>query len=150
MYDYSPTIYTHSTKMVSILCRTHGIYEQVAGSHLRGLGCPVCKNSKGETAIRTWLTTHNISFTTQHSFRNCMDKRELKFDYYVPAVNTAIEYDGELHYKSVSHFGGEEYLQAIQRRDKIKTEYCVDNNIRLIRIPYWDLKNIAKILETHI
>lgn len=33
--------------------------------------------------------------------------------------------------------------------DKIKTEWCKNNNIKLVRIPYWDLDKIDKdyILE---
>ena len=30
--------------------------------------------------------------------------------------------------------------------DTIKTKYCEDNNIKLIRIPYWEFDNIENIL----
>ena len=30
--------------------------------------------------------------------------------------------------------------------DTVKTKYCQDNNIKLIRIPYWEEKNIKNIL----
>ena len=30
--------------------------------------------------------------------------------------------------------------------DNIKTQYCQQNNIKLIRIPYWEFKNIENIL----
>ena len=35
-------------------------------------------------------------------------------------------------------------------RDTIKTRYCKDNNIRLIRIPYWEFDNIENILELEL
>lgn len=35
-------------------------------------------------------------------------------------------------------------------RDNIKTEYCKDNNITLIRIPYWDFNNIENILKEKV
>ena len=38
----------------------------------------------------------------------------------------------------------------IQKRDNIKTEYCKDNNITLIRIPYWDFNNIENILKEKV
>jgi hypothetical protein len=38
-------------------------------------------------------------------------------------------------------------LEEIQRRDTIKTKYAEDNNIPLVRIPYWDYDNIETILE---
>ena len=31
-------------------------------------------------------------------------------------------------------------------KDTIKTIYCKENNIKLIRIPYWDFDNIEEIL----
>ena len=38
----------------------------------------------------------------------------------------------------------------IQLHDKIKTQYCKDNNIKLIRIKYTDYDNIEKILNNLI
>lgn len=48
-----------------------------------------------------------------------------------------IEYDGEQHYKPVEFFGGEEGFKNAQYRDKIKNDYCENNNINLIRLPYF-------------
>ena len=33
-----------------------------------------------------------------------------------------------------------------KRHDKIKNEYCKNNNIELIRIPYYEKENIYNIL----
>ena len=33
-------------------------------------------------------------------------------------------------------------FEGIQYRDRIKNKYCDDNNIYLIRIPYYDLNKI--------
>ena len=38
----------------------------------------------------------------------------------------------------------------IKIRDTIKTEYCKKNNIKLIRIPYWEINNIEEILNKEI
>ena len=37
-------------------------------------------------------------------------------------------------------------LMNLRRKDKIKTNYCYEYNIKLIRIPYWEFNNIEKIL----
>ena len=37
-----------------------------------------------------------------------------------------------------------------KRKDKIKTNYCVNNNINLLRIPYWDFENIEEIINQKI
>lgn len=44
----------------------------------------------------------------------------------------------------------EKALKDIQYRDSIKTQYCKDNKIKLLRIPYWDYNNIETILTQEI
>lgn len=41
-YDYSRVAYQLSRRTVMIICRTHGAFEQMPSSHLRGSGCPQC------------------------------------------------------------------------------------------------------------
>ena len=38
-------------------------------------------------------------------------------------------------------------LKETQIRDRIKNKYCKDNNIKLIRIPYFEFDNIDEILK---
>ena len=104
---------------------------------LCGTGCPRCKESKGEKMIRQWLTEHNIEYYTQKRFADCRDKIPLPFDFYLPDYNCCIEYDGKQHYEAMEWFGGQEALMYAQRHDEIKTHYCQNNNIRLLRIPYY-------------
>jgi len=54
----------------------------------------------------------------------------------LPDYNTCVEYDGVQHYKSVEWFGGAEAFESLNIRDKIKTNFCLNNNIELIRIRY--------------
>lgn len=39
-YDYSKTNYIYSKELVTITCRKHGDFEQIAREHLKGAGCP--------------------------------------------------------------------------------------------------------------
>jgi transposase len=41
-YGYDETVYTGGKSVVSIRCPRHGIFQQVAASHLNGRGCPTC------------------------------------------------------------------------------------------------------------
>ena len=106
--------------------------------------CVLCP--KGEVAIYEWLKNKSIEFAQQKKFDDCKDKHRLPFDFYIPSMNTIIEYDGIQHYKPISQFGGDSALAYTQRHDSIKTKYCEDNEINLIRIPYWDLDRIDEIL----
>ena len=135
-YKYQKFLYKKNTDKIKIICPNHGEFEQTINSHYFGAGCPKCKNSKGELEIQKILQEKNINYIQQHKFDNCKFKNKLIFDFYLPEYNICIEYDGEQHYKSVAFWGGDKKLKLTQERDKIKTEYCIDNNIQLIRIRY--------------
>lgn len=42
-YDYSRTIYINRRTAIDIRCKKHGIFRQLAGDHIYGHGCPLCK-----------------------------------------------------------------------------------------------------------
>jgi len=47
-----------------------------------------------------------------------------------------IEFDGIQHFVPIKFFGGEVGLLKRIKNDKIKTDYCENKNINLIRISY--------------
>ena len=111
-------------------------WEVKPGNILSGKGCPKCNESHGEKNIGNYLNINHIFYIPQHTFDDCKDVRKLPFDFYMPELNMCIEYDGEQHFKAVDHFGGEEGLKIRQHHDQIKTNYCEQNNILLLRIKY--------------
>ena len=118
------------------------------GNILAGKGCPKCNESHGEKDISNYLNMNNITYIPQYTFDDCKDKRKLPFDFYLPELNICIEYDGKQHFKAIDHFGGEEGLRIRQFHDQIKTNYCKNNNIPLIRIKYDE--NIEEKLNSFI
>lgn len=96
--------------------------------------------SKYESMVSVYLDKlENInSLKYQKTFNDCKDKKKLPFDFYFEIDNQqfVIEYNGIQHYKSIDFFGGEEGLILRQKHDKIKKEYCNDNNIKFIEISY--------------
>ena len=116
----------------------------IPNNHLNNNGCPRCKESKGEKEIREWLINNKIKYKPQHRFPECKNILTLPFDFYLPEHNTCIEFNGRQHYEPINKWGGIENLKEIQRRDKIKMEYCQNNNIPLIIIKYND-KVIKKL-----
>lgn len=147
-YSYTKTRYTKSCNKVIITCPTHGDFKQTPNHHLSGIGCPICNSSKGEIEISKLLTENNVKFKEQHRFDDCRNKQPLPFDFYLPELDTCIEYDGIQHYRPVDYFGGKGALEKRKMIDKIKTEYCKENNIRLIRIRY--NQKPCEILQKHI
>ena len=59
----------------------------------------------------------------------------MRFDFYINEDNYIIEYDGEQHFKDTNGFF-KTTLEEIQKRDIFKNQWCKENNIPLIRIPY--------------
>lgn len=100
-----------------------------------------CIKSKGEQKIAFVLQENNILFEKQKTYKDCLsvNKTLLRFDFYLPFFNVLIEYDGEQHfnYRANGYFT-QEKIKGIQDRDEIKNLYCINNNIKLIRIPYTD------------
>jgi hypothetical protein len=134
-YDYSQLIYIKSRVKSKILCLKHGPFEQTPNSHLSGSGCPICRESHGERKIRNFLIEHKIQFKIQHTFVDCVYKRPLRYDFYLPEYNCCIEYDGEQHNLPLY---GQIHLDLCKKRDEIKNRYCVEKNIILYRISYKD------------
>lgn len=113
--------------------------------------CPLCnKKYKGEDYIADFLESNSIKYISQYRFNDCKFKKKLSFDFYLPDYNILIEYDGRQHYEVVDHFGGFDGFVDTKIRDTVKNIYCKDNNIKLIRIPYWEFDNIENIIVTEI
>jgi len=122
-------------------------------SFLQGVRCPKCRESKGERRIGDFLELKGIQYERQFRFIDCANERPLPFDFAIvlsDKVKALIEYDGMQHFKPVEFFGGEEGFAYRKRNDQIKNTYCAENDIPLIRIPYWEQNNIDNILEVEL
>jgi len=130
------------------------IFNVMPNSFLCGNRCPRCLASKGEEKLRKWFETKNIDYYSEYRFSDCCDKRPLPFDFYLINYNCCIEFDGWHHYNiSKRHKDNIRNIKSFIStliHDKIKNEYCEKHNIKLIRIPYWELKNIDSILTTEL
>ena len=109
--------------------------------------CPICyyKKSHGEVAIATYLKNKNIEYQKEFIFPDFPNR---KFDFYIPALNIAIEFDGMQHFEYNPHFHNNDInnFYEAQKRDIEKNNYCIDNAIKLYRIPYYEQENIFDIL----
>lgn len=135
-YDYSKSEYINCDKKILIICPKHGEFKQSPYCHLVGYRCPTCKSSKGELKVKNFLDENNIKYIPQHFFPDCKYKNVLKFDFYLPYYNICIEYDGQQHFEPsfMNYYG--KTLNENKKRDEIKNQYCLNNNIKLIRIKY--------------
>lgn len=102
--------------------------------------CGCSHFSLGEGKVQQALDNLQITYEKQKSFDSCRfeDTNYLaRFDFYLPKEDVLIEYDGEQHFHPVEFFGGEKAFYTIQKRDNLKTNWCIQNGKRLLRIPYF-------------
>lgn len=140
----------NTTKNLCVTCPECGkrfITSLVLFTQHGGQKCDDCSNyeSIGEMRIRLYLEDKNIDFMQYYWFEDCRDIKPLPFDFYIPDLNLIIEFDGRQHFEDTGLFSYS--LSKTQEHDKIKNKYCLDNNIKLIRIPYTKINEIEKILD---
>lgn len=102
--------------------------------------------SKGEQAIANILTKANIPFETEKSFTDEKKIQFYRFDFYIPSINSCIEFQGIQHMEFSPFFykNRSDFLKA-QERDRIKISYCLSHGIKLYCIPYWELDNLSSV-----
>lgn len=109
--------------------------------------CGCSRTSLGAQRIENVLKENNISYKKEFTFSDLrnLNSRPLYFDFAVfnkqNDLVKLIEYDGEQHF---SNKGDNSFftdnLEARQKNDACKNNYCKDNNIVLLRVPF-TLKN---------
>jgi very-short-patch-repair endonuclease/phage FluMu protein Com len=146
----SSSIDDNSIRKILIGCKTHGYFFQNPYKHRSGQGCPICRESKGENYINSFLISkygseYKILREKDATFEKLVGKKfPLPFDFYIPELKVLIEYDGEQHFWPV--FGSSDAnrnrnYNITFDNDNIKNNWVKSksNNldgIRLIRVPY--------------
>ena len=92
------------------------------------------------------MELNKIEFIQEKRFVDCRDKKPLPFDFYLPQYNLIIEFDGRHHFEEK----GRGNHEITVKHDEIKNQYCKDNDINLLRIPYWEGSNIENIISTQL
>jgi len=116
--------------------------------------CDICSpRSQLEYKTECFLINNNIKYKNQYYFDDLRGIHNgiLRFDFGILDENERLifllELDGEQHYFSSKQFGGEEAFQRNIKHDKLKNEYCKNNNIQLYRISYKQKKYMEDILN---
>jgi predicted nucleic acid-binding Zn ribbon protein len=131
-------------------CEECGQPFEVTFKHLRTsfqTRCKCCTKSESllEKFVKQYLENCNINFTQQYKIDNCKDILPLPFDFAILNEENKLKYliecDGKQHFEIIDYFGGEESYKYTKMHDDIKNTYCKNNNISLLRIPYWEFKN---------
>ena len=105
-----------------------------------------CLRSYKEYQIANYLDFNNIDYKREYSFSDLIDNGPLRFDFALFKKGNLvglIEYNGEQHYSKPERFN---HYGLLQLHDKMKIEYCKNNNIPLLILNKnnYNLDNIKK------
>lgn len=137
--------YTGITNKTDIKCLDCGAIEYSSSPNdvlQRSGGCHLCGKigieSVNHRFVKRILNDMGIKYITEHSFGGLVSDLgySLRFDFFLPDYNLVIEYDGEYHSR--------EYFV---KRDAIKDKYCLENDIKILRLPSNERGVIQKILD---
>lgn len=140
LQDYEITgVYTNRRTPIKVLHRMCGEEWDVnPPDFINGSECPYCTvTSFGEVNTTKLLREMKADFTKQKTFPDLKHKGSLSYDFFIPAENVLIEYQGAQHYRPYS-FGvnSEQEFKDQIKRDTIKRKYAIENNFLLVEIPY--------------
>lgn len=132
-YTFSNIIKENKCKIYSIESRNYiDINEAILKINLSDY--VITRNhSKGEDFVEKYLQKLGLNYFKEYRFDECKYKNKLPFDFYIPNLSLCIEVDGIQHIKGM--FNNKEN-KDFKIRDDIKTNFCKNNNIRLIRIAW--------------
>ena len=141
-----------TSKRFKCVCPLHGEFVTSLAKIRNGNCCPECDGSGesvGERNIRLYLQRKNIKFKQEFRIE---DQKYFdtyaRGDFYLPDLNTMIEFQGEQHYgianKAITH--GSRKWQSQKKRDNHLRRYAADHHVRLIEVPYTFRSNVDTFL----
>ena len=144
-YDYSYCKYKNIKSRLNIICHEkdsngveHGLFEQIAELHLRGIGCPKCGRtiSSAENEISEFIE-NKLGIKVERNDRKTLGNLK-ELDIYIPSKKIAFEYDGMIWHS-------EKFCKERNYHND-KTNLCLERGIKLFHIyesEYNEHKNIV-------
>lgn len=144
--------YINNKQVVKIVCQSCNA-EAVSRIDLLTQGRKSCKCSKLRSVLETKVTKilqkYHLSFKTEFWYDDLRMDLPLRFDFCVTKDNKdyLIECDGIQHFYPTF---GEEPFKSTVKSDALKNEYCLTNNIPILRIPYDTKESIEDLIKDFI
>ena len=148
-YDYSLVNYTNNYTKIKIICKEHGIFEQLPSVHSRGHGCPLCNNIQKRLRTIKLIEERMINgyqITPNYNPKSCkiFDEISLKENIHIQHAMNGGEFrvkelgywlDGYDEKNNVVYEYDEKYHKYQTEKDKIRQKEIEDIlNCKFIRI----------------
>lgn len=101
--------------------------------------------SSGESFIKQYLQSKNISFCSEHYIKEIRRRYDFSFEWNESLV--FIEFDGEQHFKSINRWKGKKGYLSRKEADIEKNKYCEKNKIPLLRIRFDQAHLIPNMID---
>lgn len=130
--NVSPDMVTvGSDKIVWWICEFGHSYKSRVNHRTNGIGCPICARE-----LQSSFPEQTIFYYIKQAFFEAVNGDRIQIapyelDIYIPEVSAAIEYDGQAWHKDL-------------KKDTIKTQKCIDKNIKLFRVRETECPAIEK------
>lgn len=145
--DFSDKEYTRQSLRFRCGCGNEFI-TSIASFQNGKVRCDTCakSTSRYEETFKLFLQANNIDYIHQYTLNQCRDVLPLPFDFYIKDYDVLVEIDGEGHYypcnfNQISNEKAMISYQSTVKHDHIKSEYCAQNNLKLLRIPYYAMQD---------
>jgi len=128
-YDYSLTYYKNSSTKVKIICKEHGIFEQLPTNHLKGCNCPKCSRIS---------TKNQQSSNTEEFIKKSKGNHVVQYDYSLvnyknssTRVKIICPKHGIFEQFPYSHIKGADCKLCARENNKGYPENLIHNNLGL-------------------
>lgn len=137
--------YVRNRDFITYICPIHGEIKQLVYTHVKGNGCPLCKESGIEKRIRISFDKNNVKY--KQWYKNTWLGLQ-SLDFYIESKNIAIEVQGIEHFEINEFFGGEEGLKNNIERDERKKLLCKEHGVHLVY--FLDEKNVKYLNQNDV
>lgn len=130
-YDYSKSKYSGRHKKLIITCPVHGDFEQEAGSHLSGHGCPKCSIDKIKEKQK--LPQEQFIKISNQVHNNRYDYSKTNYVNYRTKVEIMCPIHGSFWQRADAHLSGQGCPKCNQSKgEKYIEDYLIANNYKYL------------------
>ena len=145
-YDYNLVEYVNAKTKVKIICKEHGIFEQIPNSHINKRGCPKCANNQQLTIIEFIAKAIKI-----HGSK--YDYSQINYKNTHSTINIICKEHGIFKQKVYSHLNGHGCFKCdIKKKTDTKTIFMIKaikkhtSKYDYLKVKYVNSKTKVKII----